>query len=116
MTTFVYKIMKQDDWAAATQSKTYLGSHDDVRDGYIHLSAADQVSATLEKHFHLQDNLVLVQFNPDALAPHLKWETSRGGARFPHLYAPLPTDLAISVMPIGIDGNGRHHLPDMAGF
>lgn len=104
--TRIYKILSRADWDAAVALGAYAGSADDVRDGYIHLSPADQVEGTARKYFAGRDDLVLVVFEAEALGPALKWEPSRGGALFPHLYAPLPTAAALEVraMPLGADG------------
>lgn len=98
--TRIYKIVSETDWAAAEAVGAYAGSADDRRDGYIHLSAEDQWRATADKWFAGQTGLLLVAFEAEALGPGLKWEPSRGGALFPHLYGPLPTALAIDRKPL----------------
>jgi uncharacterized protein (DUF952 family) len=103
----VYKIVTQTEWAHACATGSFAGSVDDVRDGYIHLSGPDQISGTLQKHFRNQKELLLVAFQASSLAPHdLRYEISRGGAVFPHLYRPLPTHLALWQRPLelGLDG------------
>lgn len=85
----IYKILTAGEWAAMQAAGRFEGSADDIRDGYIHLSAADQVPATLAKHFAGQSGLTVLAIDEAALGDSLKWETSRGGALFPHLYAPL---------------------------
>jgi uncharacterized protein (DUF952 family) len=104
--TRVYKIMSQDDWASAMVSGEYQGSAADLADGFIHLSAADQAAETARRHFAGRDDLVLVTFDADDLGEALKWEPSRGGALFPHLYGPLPTAASLEVryLPLGADG------------
>lgn len=86
----VYKLMPRAAWRQAVRDGEWAGSADDLRDGYIHLSAAAQLPGTLAKYFASVDDLVLVGFAPAALGAALRWEPSRGGALFPHLYAPLP--------------------------
>ena len=93
----VYKILPRGEWDAALEAGVFLGSAVDVQDGFIHFSTAGQWRETLEKHFTGQGDLLLVAVEAEALGPELKWETSRGGALFPHLYAPFPTVLAVSV-------------------
>lgn len=115
MTTFVYKIMTREDWDAAERAGKFMGSADDLRDGFIHFSAADQIAATLEKHFPDQNHLILVKFSADDLWPDLKWEVSRGGTEFPHLYTTLDTQLAISVTAIEYDPATGHRVPALTG-
>ena len=95
--SLVYKILPCGEWDAALEAGVFLGSAVDVQDGFIHFSTAGQWRETLEKHFTGQGDLLLVAVEAEALGPELKWETSRGGALFPHLYAPFPTALAVSV-------------------
>jgi uncharacterized protein (DUF952 family) len=86
----IYKILAADEWTAAQASGGVGGSTDDRRDGFIHLSAADQVVETARRHFADRSGLVLLTVDDAALGPLLRWEESRGGALFPHLYGPLP--------------------------
>ncbi len=98
--TRVYKIVSARDWADAEAKGRYDGSADDLRDGFIHLSADDQWTETAAKWFAGQPDLLLVAFEAEVLGPALKWEPSRGGALFPHLYGPLPTALAVERKPL----------------
>lgn len=86
----VYKILTAAAWSQFLASGTYAGSADDLRDGYVHLSDAEQVAATVERHYAHAVNLVLVALDPQALGAALRHEASRAGALFPHSYAPLP--------------------------
>jgi uncharacterized protein (DUF952 family) len=86
----IYKILDATEWATAQAGGHVAGSADDRRDGFIHLSAADQVVETAHRHFADRSDLVLLTVDDAALGPHLRWEESRGGALFPHLYGPLP--------------------------
>jgi uncharacterized protein (DUF952 family) len=95
--SLVYKILTRAEWSAALEAGVFLGSPIDLKDGFIHFSTGDQWRETLEKHFAGQTDLVLVAVEAEALGADLKWEVSRGGALFPHLYAHLPTALAVSV-------------------
>ena len=108
---FVYKVAPRTAWDAACRSGIYEGSADDIRDGFIHLSAPDQVAGTLAKHFHGQDDLVLIQFETRALGEALRWEVSRGGIFFPHLYAGLPTRQAVAIRALRLDRDGIPMLP-----
>ena len=96
----VYKIAPRGEWEAAVRLDVYRGSKDDQRDGFIHLSSRSQVSATLQRHFAGQEDLLLISFDPAALGAGLRFETSRGGQPFPHLYGELSTSLALEVVPI----------------
>jgi uncharacterized protein (DUF952 family) len=85
----VYKIMSESDWAAARASGAVAPAPVDIKDGYIHLSAENQVLETARLHFPGRSDLVAVAFDADDLGAALKWEASRGGALFPHLYGSL---------------------------
>jgi uncharacterized protein (DUF952 family) len=84
-----FKIFTADQWAQFTRDGVFHGAPVDLADGYIHLSAADQVQGTLDKHFAGQSGLVIAEIDLDALTDTLKWEVSRGGALFPHVYGVL---------------------------
>jgi uncharacterized protein (DUF952 family) len=102
--SLICKILPRADWEAACAAGAFLGSPVDQQDGFIHFSTADQVAETLARHFAGQADLLLVAVEADTLGPQLKWEPSRGGALFPHLYGPLPTALAVSAEPIAPPG------------
>ncbi len=108
----IYKICPADEWAAAVDKGCYTGSKDDERDGFIHFSCANQLIGTLAKHFSGQENLVLIHLLADELGEKLKWETSRGGKIFPHLYTTLDTKLAKSAQPITL-GTSGHIIPNL---
>lgn len=95
----VYKVVSQAEWAQAERAGVFRGAAIDHRDGYIHLSSGDQVEKTVSLYFADRDDLVLVALQAERLGEALKWEPSRGGALFPHLYATLPTDLVVSSKP-----------------
>jgi len=90
----------------------YRGSAVDRRDGFIHFSTAAQVRETAAKHFAGLPDLVLVSIDDTRLGADLRWEPSRGGALFPHLYAPLPADAATQVTPLPANPDGTHRFPD----
>jgi uncharacterized protein (DUF952 family) len=96
----LYKVMPRSAWQRAVERGVYEGSTDDLRDGFIHLSRKEQVPGTLQRHFAGQRDLVLVSFDADALGPALRYEPSRAGALFPHLYGTLSTSLALEVVEI----------------
>ncbi len=86
----IYKILRTAEWRTAERDRIFRGSPDDRRDGFIHCSLAEQAPATYEKYFAGDADLVLAAIDADALGTTLKWETSRGGALFPHIYGDLP--------------------------
>ena len=88
----LYKIFRADEMSAFLDAKETRGAPIDRDDGYVHLSAADQLSGTLAKHFAGEDNLTLLAIEADTLGDDLKWEVSRGNALFPHLYRLLRVD------------------------
>lgn len=108
----IYKIVSLEDWSAALATGAFAGATVDMADGFIHLSAIDQVRETAAKHFAGQRDLLLVAFDADSLGSALRWEPSRGGALFPHLYATLDPQLALSADPLALDRGGRHVFPD----
>ena len=87
--TWVYKILRAHEWRTFQDTGVFAGSPVDLKDGFIHLSAGAQVKGTREKHFAGEHDLVLLRISSAALGPDLRWEPSRGGALFPHLYRPL---------------------------
>jgi uncharacterized protein (DUF952 family) len=104
---FIYKICPASDWREAESRGTFSGSEADRRDGFIHLSAIHQVRDTARRHFAGQDGLVLVAFEADDFGDNLKWEASRGGDLFPHVYGVLDVSLArwVKPMPLGAQGH-----------
>lgn len=109
----IYKICSRAEWDAAKRVGTFTGSAVDVKDGYIHFSTAEQAVETAAKHFAGAGDLVLVRVEAGALGADLKWEPSRGGALFPHLYAPLPVAHATWVKPLPLGADGRHIFPPL---
>lgn len=102
----VYKIMTATEWRDFKRSGHYTGSPDDHRDGFIHLSDREQVQETARKHFAGKTDLVLVAVAADRLGDNLRYEVSRGGALFPHLYAVLAIDAVVWNRPIETDPAG----------
>src|ERR1041385_8625090 len=93
----IYHMCRRDEWAAAEAAGLYRGSSQDAADGFIHFSTASQICASARKHRWGQENLVLVTVDADRLGSALKWEPSRGGVLFPHLYGPLPLTAVLGV-------------------
>jgi uncharacterized protein (DUF952 family) len=106
---FLFKITGEAEWNAAVAAGRFEGSAADVADGFIHLSDETQVRETAARHFAGQHGLVLVAFAEDRL-PGLKWEPSRGGALFPHVYAAIDTRLAQWAKPLPLI-DGVHRFP-----
>ena len=106
----IYKVATRAQWQAAEATGVFEGAPVDLADGYIHFSTAAQLAGTLAKHFAGQRDLLLVAVEADALGPALRWEVSRGGDHFPHLYAPLPVAAAVRVTEIALGPDGRFDL------
>ena len=109
---FIYKICPASDWNEAENRGAFNGSPADRQDGFIHLSAAHQVRETARRHFAGQEALVLVAFEAEDLGAKLKWEASRGGDLFPHVYGVLPAGLARWVKPLPLGAEG-HEFPEI---
>jgi len=109
----VYKICPAPLWREAERSGVFRGSEVDQRDGFIHFSTASQVAETAEKHFSGQTDLLLVRINTANLGEHLKWEPSRGGALFPHLYGELALTAATQVDSLPLGPDNRHIFPPL---
>lgn len=92
----IYKIVTAAQWSDAEAKGVFEGAPVDLRDGYIHFSTADQLEETLNKHFAGQSDLLIITFESDSFGDAMKWEPSRGGQLFPHLYAPLKVSSALS--------------------
>jgi uncharacterized protein (DUF952 family) len=110
----LYKICPAPLWREAEAAGNFAGGAVDRQDGYIHLSAVDQVQETAARHFAGQDDLVLVAVDGDRLGAALRWEVSRGGALFPHLYGgPMPLAAVEWVKPLPLGEDGRHLFPPL---
>ena len=109
--TTIYKIVPTDLWRAAERDGVFHGSPVDLQDGFIHFSTAAQAAETAAKHFRGQTNLLLVFVDADMLGDALKWEPSRGGALFPHLYGALALSAVTRVVPLPLDASGVHKFP-----
>ncbi|MEO1280459.1 MAG: DUF952 domain-containing protein [Pseudomonadota bacterium] len=107
----IVKVMPKPEWTRALALGTYAGSPDDARDGFIHLSTPQQLSGTLEKYYKGQSDLVAIAYSPDELGDGLKWEISRGGERFPHLYGMLPANASLPVFDVFTGDDGIPLVP-----
>jgi uncharacterized protein (DUF952 family) len=107
--TRIYKILSRAEWAAALAAGRFGGSAVDLADGFIHFSTAEQAEETARRHFAGETDLWLLSVRSERLGPALRWEPSRGGALFPHLYGPLECALVEFARPIepGADGAPR---------
>ena len=107
MTQMIYHMCPAEAWEEAVAAGAYIGTADDRRDGFLHFSTADQIAESARRHRAGQAGLVLVAVEAARLGGRLRWEKSRGGAFFPHLYGPLLPAEAASVdkLPLGPDGN-----------
>ncbi len=108
----IFKIVTAAQWVAAEEQGEFRGAPIDLEDGYIHFSTADQVVETVEKHFHGQLDLLIVTVDADQLGEELKWEPSRGGAMFPHLYKNLSLAQVVSVDDLPMGKGGKHLFPE----
>lgn len=106
----IYKIFRAGEWADLQRTGESAGAPVDLSDGFIHFSTADQVAETAARHFAETDGLMLAAVETAALGPALRWEPSRGGALFPHLYRPLRRDEVTWVQPLSLAG-GQHVFP-----
>ncbi len=107
----VYKICTSAEWRAAEAADLFEGSAVDRADGFIHLSTREQVEETARRHFAHQDDLVLIELDTARLGEALRWEPSRGGALFPHVYAPLRPSTATNVATLPLGASGEHVFP-----
>ncbi|TYO61180.1 DUF952 domain-containing protein [Bradyrhizobium hipponense] len=109
----IYKICPASAWREAERQGVYRGSADDTRDGFIHFSTAAQVPETLRKHFLGQRALFLVEVDDEALGAGLRWERSRNGELFPHLYGELDLGAVIAVTNLNMRADGSHDVPEL---
>ena len=110
--TRIYKLLDRDEWDAARAGGRYDGSAADIADGFIHFSAGDQLAETARRHFTGRDGLVCLAVEAETLTA-LRWEPSRGGALFPHLYGPLEPSSVVESWPVPLDRDGEPKIePD----
>lgn len=109
--TVACKILTAEQWAAWQAQGVFAGAPVDIADGYIHLSTPAQLTETADKHFADQTGLVVVRVDLAAMGEAVRWEPSRGGALFPHVYAPLPLATALAHAPLTRDAIGNVVIP-----
>jgi uncharacterized protein (DUF952 family) len=109
--TTAFKVLTSEQMASLEHEGSFGGAPVDLADGFIHLSTADQLAETIERHFAGQDDLHLVAVDLDALGEAIRWEPSRGGALFPHLYGALTLDEVVAYGPLEHDDQGNVRLP-----
>ena len=107
----VYKVMSATDAAQMQRDGAYYGSPVDIADGYIHLSSGSQVAETLDKHFSGIEGLMLAAVDLSRVTDEVRWEPSRGGELFPHIYGRLPADAVVAVAPVERTADGAVKLP-----
>jgi uncharacterized protein (DUF952 family) len=113
--SLIFKIVAEAEWRAAETQGAFEGSAVDRADGFIHFSTAEQAPETAARHFAGQTGLLLAAIDADALGPALKWEPSRGGALFPHLYGALPLSAVRWARPLPLGADGRHVFGTLDG-
>ena len=111
----VYKIVPRAMWAEAEHTGVFPGSPVDHADGFIHFSSTSQVRETANRHYAGQSDLLLVTVDAVALGAALRWEPSRGGDLFPHLYGPLTLEHVLAVRELPLGDDGRHVFPALEG-
>ena len=109
--TTAYKVLTAPQMAVLEADSAFAGAPVDLADGYIHLSTAAQLTETVDKHFAGQDDLYVAAVDLAALGEAIRWEESRGGQLFPHIYAALPLSAVIAYGPLERDADGTVRLP-----
>lgn len=110
----IYHICRRDEWESALNRGFYSGSSQDLADGFIHFSSVAQLETSAAKHRKGQDGLILLTVDSGQLGSSLKWEPSRGGALFPHLYGDLPLEAVVRVDDLPLGNDGLHVFPDLS--
>jgi uncharacterized protein (DUF952 family) len=109
----VLKILRADEWRKAQADGVFAGAPVDLADGFIHFSTPDQARETAAKHFKGERDLTLAAVDADAFGEAMRWEPSRGGALFPHLYAALALSAILWTKPLPLGDDGRHVFPEL---
>ena len=110
----IYKICPELLWQEAEKAGIFAGAPIDIQDGYLHFSTGQQVRETAARHFARGGDLLLITVDASLLGEALRYEPSRGGDLFPHLYASLPLSCVLWVKPLPLGAEGRHVFPDLA--
>lgn len=111
--SLIYKLLSRDEWAHALALGRFDGSDVDLADGFIHFSAGPQARETAAKWFAGRSDLMLLSVEAEGLGEALRWEASRGGALFPHLYGALPVSAVVEARPLGLGPDG---VPDLGAL
>jgi len=111
--SYIYKIFRPAEWESFQRINQFDGSPDDKRDGFIHLSTGHQVPGTLAKYYTDGKDIILAKVNAESLGPDLKYEVSRGGAEFPHLFAPLKMSSVSRHWVLSPDSDGLYAVDDL---
>src|SRR5437667_10222158 len=111
MAAMIYHMSPAETWAAAVAAGRYDGTEDDRRDGFIHFSTAAQIAESARRHRAGQPGLLLISIESARLGDRLRWEPSRGGDLFPHLYGAVDPAEAASVRPLPLGPDGLHVFP-----
>ena len=111
--SIIYKILRQTEWAALESSGQFEGSEHDKRDGFIHMSTAAQLQGTLDKHYTQGDDVILVAVSLADVVQDVKWEVSRDGAEFPHIYGMLPLSAVKRHWDLSPDPEGRYAVANL---
>lgn len=106
-----YKVLTGPQMTQLEADGVFKGAPVDLADGYIHLSTEAQLTETVDKHFAGQDDLHVVAVDLEALGDAVRWEPSRGGQLFPHIYGDLPLSVAVAYGPLERDDAGAAKLP-----
>lgn len=109
--SFIYHVCRLDEWDSAVKFGFYSGSSQDTGDGFIHFSSKEQVVSSVTKHRTGQDNLVMLAVDPQTLGDALKWEPTKKGELFPHLYGTLPLHAVKNIFPLSLGPDGLHRFP-----
>lgn len=108
----IYKIVSKAEWKEAVKNGVFRGAAIDLEDGYIHFSSAEQVEETAKKHFSGQSDLLLVTVSESKLGDSVRWEESRGGQLFPHLYSDLLVSIVDDVFELPLGDDDQHVFPE----
>lgn len=110
---WIYHLSRRPDWRVAKDLGSYAGSAEDTSDGFLHFSTASQVVESARKHRANERNLVLLEVDAHSLGVSLKWEPSRGGELFPHLYGPLQVNAVSAEVELSLGPDGSHVFPKL---
>lgn len=105
---FLYKVASSEDWQQVLSDGTFRGFGIDLEDGFIHLSTGDQIKETVRRYFAGRADLMLIVIDGGGLGQTLRWEPSRGGDLFPHVYGTIPMSAVQQAEPLPLGENGEH--------